>query len=93
MVSQKVIDLCQGTTTVVAELGRDPTLALGKVIKKLYGDDLGGHDEHKKFVDPNPNPTAEDLKKAWTCGKWGDSHPSDLFLKACFPLYSVPSLR
>ncbi len=82
MVSQKVVGLCQGSTTVSSELGRDPTLASGKVVKKLYGEDVGGHDEHKKFIDPRP--TAEDLKKAWTCGKWGDSHPSDLFLKVSF---------
>ena len=82
MVSQKVVDLCQGTTTVSSELGKDATSAPGKVIKRLYGDDIGGHDEHKKFVDPEP--TAEDLKKAWSCGKWGDSHPSDFFLKAGF---------
>ena len=82
MVSQKVVELCQGTTTVSSELGRDPTLAPGKVLKKLYGDDVGGHDEHKKFVDPEP--TAEDLKKAWQSGKWGYSHPSDFFLKVSF---------
>ena len=87
MVSKKVVDLCQGTTTVSSELGRDPTLAPGKVAKKLYGEDVGGHDEHKKFVDLKP--TAEDLKQAWSCGKWGDSHPSDFFLKVSVSIYST----
>ena len=87
MVSQKVIDLCQGTTTVSSELGKDPSLAPGKVIKQLYGDDVGGHDEHKTFVDPEPTP--EDLKKAWMCGKWGDSHPSDFFLKVSVSICSA----
>ena len=50
MVSQKVVGLCQGSTTASSELGRDPTLAPGKVVKKLYGEDVGGHDEHKKLA-------------------------------------------
>ncbi len=79
MVSHKVYDLCQGNVTVSSELARDPTLPPGSVAKKLYGDDVGGHDEHRSFK--RPNATAEDLEKAYQCGKWGSTRPSDLFLR------------
>ena len=79
MVSQKVYDLCHGSTTVSSELARDPSLAPGTVVKKLYGEDVGGHDEHKHFKEPRAS--AEDLQKAYECGKWGSTRPSDLFLK------------
>ncbi|MCJ1309901.1 hypothetical protein MMC25_003562 [Agyrium rufum] len=49
MVSHKVLNLCQGKTTVSSELARDPTLAPGKVAKQLYGEEIGGHEVHKKF--------------------------------------------
>ena len=79
MVSQKVYDLCHGQKTVSSELAHDPTLAPGSVAKKLYGDDVGGHDEHKHFKVPNA--TKQDLQKAFESGKWGSTRPSDLFLK------------
>ena len=79
MVSQKVYNLCQTNITVSSELAQDPTLAPGKVVKKLYGDDVGGHDEHKSFKEPHA--TEEDLEKAYQCGKWGSTRPSDLFLR------------
>lgn len=79
MVSQKVYDLCQSNVTVSSELAQDPNLAPGKVIKKLYGEDIGGHDEHKHFKPPHATP--EDLEKAYQCGKWGSTRPSDLFLR------------
>jgi hypothetical protein len=79
MVSQKVYDLCQGSVTVSSELAQDPTLSPGKVAKKLYGDDVGGHDEHKAFN--LPKATIDDLERAYLCGKWGSTRPSDLFLR------------
>ena len=79
MLSQKVYDLCHAKDTVSSELARDPSLAPGAVIKKLYGHDAAGHDEHKQFKEPQAS--AEDLQKASECGKWGSTRPSDLFLK------------
>ena len=79
MVSQKVVDLCRSNKTVSSELGRDPTLAPGKVVKELYGDDVAGHDELEKFKEPHA--TAEDLERAHSCGNWGKTQPSELFLR------------
>lgn len=79
MVSQKVYDLCQGSVTVSSELAQDPALSPGKVAKKLYGDDAGGHDERRGFKPPMA--TADDLERAYRCGKWGSTRPSDLFLR------------
>lgn len=79
MVSQKVFNLCHGPSTVSSELAQDPTLAPGSVVRKLYGDEHGGHDEHKPFK--RPDATADDLEKAYQCGKWGSTRPSDLFLR------------
>ena len=83
MVSQKVYDLCQGGGTVSSELAQDPTLSPGKVAKKLYGDHVGGHDEHKTFK--LPTATEDDLERAYRCGKWGSTRPSDLFLRVSHP--------
>ncbi|KAA6406800.1 MAG: hypothetical protein FRX48_09524 [Lasallia pustulata] len=79
MVSQKVFDVCQGKTTISSELARDPTLAPGHVAKKLYGTDVADHAEAKHFKEPRA--TAEDLEKAYQCGKWGSTRPSELFLR------------
>ena len=79
MVSQKVYDLCHGQKTVSSELAHDPSLAPGSVAKKLYGEDVGGHDEHKHFK--LLDATEQDLQKAYESGKWGTTRPSDLFLK------------
>ncbi|KAI9873321.1 MAG: hypothetical protein M1830_000543 [Pleopsidium flavum] len=79
MVSQKVFDLCRSNVTVSSELAHDPTLQPGSIVKKLYGDDIGGHDEHKNFK--RHNATAEDLERAYQCGKWGGTRPSELFLR------------
>lgn len=79
MVSQKVFDLCQGSKTVSSEIARDPTLSPGQVIKHLYGEDIAGHDELGHFKSHAASP--EDLEKAFRCGKWGNTRPSELFLK------------
>ena len=79
MLSQTIYDLCHSTATVSSELARDPSLAPGAVIKKLYGGDIGGKEEHKSFKEPKAS--ADDLRRAYECGKWGSTRPSDLFLK------------
>lgn len=79
MVSRKVFDSCQEKPTISSELARDPTLAPGHVVKKLYGTDVGDHAELKHFEEPRAS--AEDLEKAYQCGKWGSTRPSELFLR------------
>lgn len=79
MVPQKVVDLCQGNTTISSELARDPALAPGHVVKSLYGTDVADHAELKHYKEPRAS--AEDLEKAYRCGKWGSTRPSELFLR------------
>lgn len=79
MVSEKVLDFCQRKTTISSELARDPTLAPGHVVKKLYGTDVADHAELKHFKEPRAS--AEDLEKAYQCGKWGSTRPSELFMR------------
>lgn len=79
MVSQKVFDFCQGKTTISSELARDPTIAPGHLVKKLYGTDVADHAELKHFKEPRAS--AEDLEKAYQCGKWGSTRPSELFMR------------
>jgi hypothetical protein len=83
MVSQKVYELCRSNDTVTSVLAQDPSLSPGDAQKNLYGKHLGRYDENKDFKEPNP--TAEDLKRTYECGKWGPSKPSELFLKVCPP--------
>ena len=80
MVSEHVIQLCQATETVSSVLAKDPTLAPGDVVKKLYG-------HHKKVLDHDPEKnrqaaSAEAQEQAFKCGNWGPTRPSPLFLQA-----------
>ncbi|KAI9735541.1 MAG: hypothetical protein M1834_001556 [Cirrosporium novae-zelandiae] len=78
MLSQKVYDLCQTQTSLSSEYAKSPSEAPEKIIKKLYGDEEL-HDGEKKFEE-QPNDDKE-LQKAFECGKWGSTRPSDLFLQ------------
>ena len=82
MVSQRVFDLCQSDRTVSSEVAKNPELAPGSIGKRLYGGDTGGHGKSKAYKAPDARP--EDLQKASECGIWGDTRPSQLFLKVCF---------
>ncbi|KAJ7632146.1 hypothetical protein FB45DRAFT_494404 [Roridomyces roridus] len=79
MITDKVHQLCTGTETVSSLLAKDPTLAPGDAWKKLYG-----HHKDISVIQAQKNReahTAEDLKRARECGKWGSTEPSELFLK------------
>lgn len=79
MISEKVYTLCTNKESVSKLVAADPTLAPGEAWKKLYG-----HEKHdskataKKHRDAH---TAEDLERAYNCGQWGPTKPSELFLK------------
>ena len=82
MIPQKVYDWCKSHDTISSELARDPTQSPGAIIKRLYGDT-----ERLHLVSPGQltasNPTPEDLQRAFECGNWGPTRPSDLFLTVC----------
>jgi hypothetical protein len=74
-----MMDLSIGAT-VSAELARNPSETPGKASKRLFGVDLENIlGERIKAPDEGP----DDLQQAFEHGKWGESRPSDLFLRVC----------
>jgi hypothetical protein len=91
MISDKVYKLCNGTETVSSLIAKDPELAPGAAWKQLYGEHAAGHKESVATArDHRDAHTAEDLKRARECGKWGPTEPSELFLKVCHNLTFAP---
>lgn len=85
MISDQVYDFCRSPTSVSSELAKNPAEAPGDIAKRLYGSiaksaangatsAANGHGE-------------PDLERAFDCGKWGSTRPSDLFLKVCLALF------
>ncbi|KAJ7771657.1 hypothetical protein B0H16DRAFT_191133 [Mycena metata] len=82
MISPKVYDLCTSTETVSSLVAQDPHLPPGDAYKKLYGGHTAGPKESiAKAKEHREVHTADDLKRARDCGKWGPTQPSELFLK------------
>lgn len=82
MISDKVYKLCTSTETVSSLLAKDPTLAPGEAWKQLYGGDNGGEKESQSTAEANRDDiTPDDLKRAYECGNWGPTKPSELFLR------------
>jgi len=87
-VSDRIVKLCTSGQSVSSLLAEDPTLTPGDAWDRLYGDwkrpksskgevegeDLVGNDAQAPLSD-------EDLERAASCGKWGPTRPSELFLK------------
>lgn len=79
MLAQEVYELCRSDKSVSSELAKDPQQSPRKIVHRLYFD--------KKAEDIPSNAVAEvgekrnDLRRAYECGNWGPSRPSDLFLR------------
>lgn len=76
MVSQFIYDLCHEKETVSSRVANDPDDAPGTIADNLYS---------KKDLPKSSTtePQGYDLQRAFECGNWGSSRPSDLFLKVC----------
>jgi len=76
MISDALYQVIQSPTTVTSLVAESPTEPPGKIAKQLYGEEKG----------PGPLPELqehvgqEDLQRAYECGRWGGTRPSDLFL-------------
>ncbi|KAF7359290.1 hypothetical protein MSAN_01271400 [Mycena sanguinolenta] len=81
MITPQVHKLCTGTETVSSLIAKDPELAPGDAFKKLYGGHTPSKESIAKAREHRDAHTAEDLKRARECGKWGPTEPSELFLK------------
>ena len=75
MISDFVYDLCHAQETVSTRLATNPTAVPGEVAKQLF--------ESNKSLPKSDTELQPkyDLQRAFDCGKWGNSRPSDLFLR------------
>lgn len=80
MIPDKVYELCHGTETVSSEMAKNPDQAPGDVWKKLYSK-YESDTKHNIEKNQTTEITEEDLKRAYECGNWGPTHPSETFLK------------
>lgn len=74
MVSNFVYDLCHEQETVSSRLANDPDDAPGVIAKDLLG-------KRQLPQSDASNQASYNLQRAFECGNWGSSRPSDLFLK------------
>src|SRR6266480_4486030 len=91
-ISDKVYNWCTNPDSVSSELSKDPNLAPGTAAEGLYGKEATNVSEkkhHKTY-----EYTLEELERAFQCGKFGDTKPSELFLRiyhdALLPLEQDP---
>jgi hypothetical protein len=82
MISEKVHTLCNGTESVSSMLAAEPTMAPGDAWKALYGKHEAGKDVSTSTAKAHRDEiTSEDLQRAFECGNWGPTRPSELFLR------------
>jgi phosphatidylserine/phosphatidylglycerophosphate/cardiolipin synthase-like enzyme len=79
-ITPKVVELCQSEETVSSVLAKDPSLSPGEVAERIFS---------KRKTKPSRradeelgSASAEDLKQAASCGRWGPTQPGELFLRA-----------
>lgn len=81
-ISQTLYDLCRSPKSISALLAEDPHLTPGDAWKQLYHHTIPHLHESKETRDIGKG-TVDDaeLLRAKECGKWGESEPSELFLR------------
>ena len=85
--------LCHSSSSVSALLAEDPSLTPGKAAARLYRHNVGKLTDCQPPSDREPA-TAESLQRAFECGNFGPTKPSELFLRifhdALLPLEQDP---
>lgn len=84
MISDFVYELCHSPDTVTSVVASDTSVAPGEVAKKLFSKRELPRSNGEERKDHN-------LERAYECGKWGNTRPSDLFLKVSLTLDSKVS--
>ena len=79
-ITDRIVKWCTETPSVSDKLAEDPKLSPEKASDSLFGT------KHPGVIDKSPpkereRATAEDLEKAYRCGKFGETRPSELFLR------------
>jgi len=80
IISDRVYELCSDNRSVSSQLARDSSLSPGEAAKTLYHPDTVSISEGTPPEKRVPA-TDEELKRAYECGNWGPSKPSELFLR------------
>jgi hypothetical protein len=79
-ISDRVYEWCTSEVSVSAALAKDPAVPPKEAAKKLYG-------QAKISVTAEKPPrerelaSEKELQRAFECGKWGPTRPSELFLR------------
>lgn len=88
--SDRVAQLCTSTKSVSGLLAEDPGLAPGDAWKRLYSKSAVKHTDDSSQTsedgdhEPGPGSLPQDeLERAASCGNWGPTRPSELFLRVC----------
>ncbi|EXJ81840.1 hypothetical protein A1O1_07905 [Capronia coronata CBS 617.96] len=79
MIPEKVYDLCQNGLSVTGELAKNTDLTPHEACKRLFRVDIEDEVVTKKVHVSHEEPS--DLEQAQRCGRWGESTPSELFLR------------
>jgi len=79
-ITDKIYDFCHREVTIIGQLAIDPLLAPSEAGDREFGS------HGLSVIDQKPpkdrvETTEEDLKRAFECGKWGNTQPSDQFLR------------
>lgn len=79
-ITDKVYKMCTDKQSVSSLLAQDPTLTPGAAATKLYHPDTVSISEGAPPKDRSPA-TPEELERAYQCGNFGPTRPSELFLR------------
>lgn len=80
-IHEKLYNSCRSPHSISTEYQKQPTKAIGDVAKHLYESHVLEKIE-SKAPSERRQATAEDLQRAYECGRFGDTKPSELFLRA-----------
>lgn len=76
MISNKVYQLCRSEESVSSMLAEVPSMAPGDAWKELFEGEYVGEENRGQTLTRE-----EKLQRAFECGRWGPTRPSDLFLQ------------
>ena len=79
-ISDKLYKQCTSRDSISSLLAQDDKLSPAEAAKRLYHPDSVSLNEGKPPKHREPA-SAEDLQRAFECGHWGPTRPSELFLR------------
>ena len=78
MIPAKIYELCRSDKSVTNEIAKNPSAAPADAAKRLFGHDLLEDVAGERMKDSKDEANA--LQRAFECGNWVPTRPSDLFL-------------